>query len=208
MPRIVHEDAPGVVAEAVEVLLAGEVLCFPTDTVYGLGVIATNDAAVRKLTLAKGRAPDKPLPLLISDMGDALLYADVSPLGRSLMGRFWPGPLTIVMQKKPQYRSAALAGSDKIGLRVPDHELVRELIRRVREPITGTSANRSGGRSPASAQEAAFALGELVSLVIDGGRLRGGQESTVVDITDGVKIVREGAVSREELQQAVGKEIT
>jgi L-threonylcarbamoyladenylate synthase len=103
----------------------------------------------------------------------------------------------------------ALAGEDTVGLRVPDADVVRSIVQALREPVTGTSANRSGGREPRSAQEVAFQLGEMVSLVIDGGPVRSGTASTVIDVTaeGGPKILREGAVAREELEQALGKKI-
>ncbi len=117
------------------------------------------------------------------------------------MTRYWPGGLTIVMRKLADFRSLALAGQDTVGLRVPDCEIVREIVRALGEPITGTSANRSGARSPLTAQEVALQLGELVPLIIDGGRTPGGIESTVVDVSAGApKVLRQGAVTLDELK--------
>lgn len=192
---------------AVRLLHEGQLVCYPTDTVYGIGAAATNEAAVRRLYAVKGRALDKPVPLLIADSGAASWLAEVTPVARTLMSRFWPGPLTIVMRKSPEFRSLALAGRDSIALRVPDHNLVRMIIRALDEPVTGTSANRAGARAPVSAAEAAFQMGDMVSLVIDGGRAARGEESTVIDITGAPKILREGAVSRAELGAALGKEV-
>lgn len=206
--NIIRQDDPGCVDEAVRLLWQGELICYPTDTVYGVGATATNDAAVKRLYAVKGRPLDKPMPLLIADAADAHLYADLTPLARSLMGRFWPGGLTLIMRKAEGFDSLALAGERKVGLRVPDQRVVREIIRGLREPIIGTSANRAGARPPASAQEAAFQLGEMVSLVIDGGASRLRQESTVLDTTtDPPKVLREGVVSREELREAIGKDV-
>jgi L-threonylcarbamoyladenylate synthase len=194
--------------EAVSLLRNGELVCYPTDTVYGLGAAAGNDDAVRRLFAVKGRPLNKPMPLLIGSSDAANWYAGVTPVARTLMTRFWPGALTIIMTKNGDYRSLALAGQDKIALRVPDHDFAREMIHTLGEPITGTSANRTGGRPPVSASEVAFALGEMVSLVIDGGRAAGGQESTVIDITvSPPQVVREGVISREELQEVLGKEV-
>lgn len=208
MANIIPATDPVCIQEAVRLLALGEFVCYPTDTVYGVGADATNDAAVRRLYAVKGRPLDKPMPLLIADEAAASWFADVTPVARTLMHRFWPGGLTIVMRKAEGFRSVALAKQDRIALRVPDHDLVREIIRALGEPITGTSANRAGQRPPRSAPEAAMQLGELVALVIDGGMARGREESTVIDITsDEPRVVREGAVSREELRDALGRDV-
>ena len=207
MANILPADDPECAAYAARLLQQGEIICYPTDTVYGIGAAATNDAAVRRLYAVKGRPLSKPLPLLIRDSASASFVAEVTPLAHTLMTRFWPGALTIIMRKLPDFRSLALAGQDTVALRVPDHDLVRDIVRLLGEPITGSSANRSGARSPVSASEAALQLGEMVALVIDGGRSPGGVESTVVDITDTPAIVREGAITRVEIEQAIGKSV-
>jgi L-threonylcarbamoyladenylate synthase len=207
MANILPADDPECAAYAARLLQQGEIICYPTDTVYGIGAAATNDTAVRRLYAVKGRQLSKPLPLLIANAASAGFVADVTPLAHTLMNRFWPGALTIVMRKQPEFRSLALAGQDTVALRVPDHDLVRDIIRLLGEPITGTSANRSGSRAPVSASEVAFQLGDMVALVINGGNAPGGVESTVVDITDTPSIVREGAVSRLEIEQAIGKSL-
>jgi L-threonylcarbamoyladenylate synthase len=112
------------------------------------------------------------------------------------------------MRKVDGFRSAALARQNTIALRVPDHDVPREIVRMLGEPLTGTSANRAGSRPPMSAAEVAFSLGDMVSLVIDGGRSEGGVESTVIDVSGGAPvIVREGAVEREELGRVLGREV-
>jgi L-threonylcarbamoyladenylate synthase len=197
---------PECVPYAAQLLRAGQLVCFPTDTVYGIGAAASNDEAVRRLYAVKGRPPSKPLPLLVSSAMEASEIAEITPVAHKLITRFWPGALTIVLKKLPDFRSAALSKQDTVALRVPDHDLVTDIIRAVGGPITGTSANRSGSRAPVSAAEAAFQLGEMVALVIDGGRSPGGVESTVVDVSEGApKIVRDGAVSREEIESVLGK---
>ncbi len=209
MARIIPAQEPGCIDEAVRLLAEGQLVCIPTDTVYGIAAVAVNEAAMRTLYAVKGRSRDKPVPLLIADAAAASWIADVTPVAHTLMARFWPGPLTIVMRKAAGFRSLALAGRDSVALRVPDHELVRHIIRSLDEQITGTSANRAGARAPVSAAEVAFQLGDMVALVIDGGTSRRGQESTVIDITTGPpRVVRDGAVSREELSRALGKEVT
>lgn len=208
MASIISAGEPHCVEEAVALLRQGKLVCYPTDTVYGLGARAGSDEAVRRLYAVKGRSLEKPVPLLLSDREEASWVAEVSPLARSLMNRFWPGALTIVLRRAAGFRSRALAGRDTVGLRVPDHVLVREIVRRLGEPITGTSANRASAPPPVSAAEAAFGLGDAVDLVIDGGRSASRVESTVVDVSEGaVRLLREGAVSREEIEAAAGQEV-
>ena len=206
--RIVPESDGASGDEAVRVLRDGGLVCYPTDTVYGIGAAAGDDAAVRRLFAVKGRPLDKPLPLLLADVSDAARVAEVTPLAKALAGRFWPGALTIVMRKAVSYRSLALAGGDTVALRVPDHGLVRRIVRVLGEPVTGTSANRTGARAPVSAAEVAFQMGEMVELIIDGEQPRSRLESTVIDITrDKPEIVREGAVSRGEVEEALGRAV-
>jgi L-threonylcarbamoyladenylate synthase len=206
--EIIPADAQAVEL-AVRVMQAGELIAYPTDTVYGLGAPASNDNAVRKLFAVKGRQPSKPLPLLIADGMMAAWVADVTPVAHTLAAKFWPGPLTIVMRKQPEFRSVALARLETVALRVPAYDLVRDIIRGLGEPMTGTSANRSGSRPPVSASEVAFQLGEMITLVIDGGRTEGGKESTVIDLTQdgGPKLVREGPVGRDELERVLGRPV-
>ena len=206
--KIVPAAARTSVEDAVRLLRDGGLVCYPTDTVYGIGAAAGDDAAVRRLFAVKGRSPGKALPLLLADAADAAIVAEVTPLARTLATRFWPGALTIVMRKAASYRSLALADGAFVALRVPDHDLVRAIVRGLREPVTGTSANRAGAPAPVSAAEVAFQMGEMVDLVIDGGRSRSRQESTVIDITgDTPQILREGVVSRGEVEEALGKAV-
>jgi len=200
---------PYALQAAVHALREGGLVCFPTDTVYGIGAAAADDAAVRRLFAVKGRQPDKPLPLLLAEAGDAARVAEVTALAKTLGHEFWPGALTIVMRKSPSYRSLALAGGDTVAVRVPDHELVRRMVRDLGSPVTGTSANRAGAPAPVSAAEVAFQLGEMVELIIDGGRARGRAESTVVDITvTPPKVLREGALGREEVEKVLGRAVS
>ncbi len=196
------------IEEAVRLLRQGELVCYPTDTVYGLAAAAGNAEAVRQVFAAKGRSPDKAMPLLIAAAEDARRLAEVTPRARVLMDRFWPGALTIVMRVAKGYRSVALAEQGTVALRVPDHAVTREIIRALGEPITGTSANRAGAPPPLSAAETALQMGEAVSLIVDGGPCPRGRESTVVDITgDAPRLLRDGAVSREEIEKALGQQL-
>lgn len=210
MPDILPASDPQALDLAVQALHAGELVAFPTDTVYGLGAAVTSDSAVRKMFAAKGRSPSKAVPILVGDAQMATWVADVPPNAQALIGAFWPGPLTIVMKKTERFHSLALGKEQTVAVRVPNDSFVRSLIFGLGEPVTGTSANRAGGRSPMTAQEAAMGLGETVAFVIDGGPVRSRVESTIVDLTQegGPKILREGAISREELQRVLGKSLT
>ena len=209
MAQMISAADPYALQEAVHILREGGLVCFPTDTVYGIGAAAGDDVAVRRLFAVKGRPPDKPLPLLLAELADAARVAELTPLGKALASRFWPGALTIVMRKSPSYRSLALAGGDSVALRVPDHELVRRMVRDLGGPVTGTSANRAGAPAPVSAAEVAFQLGEMVELIIDGGRSRERVESTVVDITVMPPVIlREGAVRREEVEEVLKRAVS
>ena len=191
---------------AVSALRSGELVVYPTDTVYGLGAAAGSEEAVRRLFAAKGRSPAKAVPLLVADGMMATWVADVTPVARKLMSALWPGGLTIVMRRLDSYHSAALAGGDTVALREPNHDFARDMIAAVGEPVVGTSANRSGGRVAVTAAEAAFQFGDMVALTVDGGRATG-VESTVIDITrEGEPtIVRAGAVTDEEIEGVLGR---
>lgn len=183
------------IARTAAILRAGGVVLYPTDTLYGLGALASLDAAVERVFRLKGRPADKPLPLLLARPQEAEVLAIVSPLARKLMGRFWPGALTLILPRASAFRSRALAGGDSIALRLPDHPLARALIEAAGGPLTGTSANRAGGPDPVTAQEALSQLGDGVDLVLDAGPCPRGRGSTVLDLTgEEPVLLREGAL--------------
>ena len=197
-----------IIARAVEVLRSGGLVAYPTDTVYGLAALPGDDGAVERLFAAKGRDPEQSTPLLIASPRDlAAVAVDVPAFALGLMREFWPGGLTIVLRKAPAFHSKAIVG-DTVGVRVPDHAVPRELVRLLGGPITGTSANIAGGPEPLTADDVRSQLGDRVDLIIDGGRCPGGRPSTVVDCTtEPPRIVREGAIGREELVRAAGTRI-
>jgi len=205
MVRVLKAEAEGSLAEAIAVLRGGGLIAYPSDTVYGLGAAASDEQAVARAFAVKGRLSEKALSLLLADIEDmAPLCADVPPAAKLLAERFWPGPLTLVLRRSPAFQSAALGGGDNVALRVPDHHFLRELIRGLGEPITGTSANRSGRPSCRTAREVWRQLGNAVDLIIDGGPSRAGPESTVIDITlDTPRMLRQGAISRSEVERVV-----
>ena len=189
---------------AADLLRKGGLIAYPTDTVYGLAALPSDDAAVKRLFEAKKRSPEQPVPLIIASPANLVQVADDVPeVARLLIREFWPGALTIVLQKASGFRSSAIG--DTVALRVPDHPIPRELVRLLGAPITGTSANVSGGPEPLTVDDVISQLGDAVDLVIDGGRAPGSQPSTVVDCTVTPPcIVRVGAISRVELVRAAG----
>jgi len=205
MVRVLKAEAEGSLAEAIAVLKGSGLVAYPSDTVYGLGAAASDERAVARVFAAKGRLSEKALSLLLADVEDMVpLCADVPPAAKLLAERFWPGPLTLVLRRLPAFQSAALGGGDNVALRGPDHLFLRELIRALGEPITGTSANRSGRPSCRTAREVRRQLGSAVDLIIDGGPSRAGPESTVIDITpEQATMLRGGAIPRSEVERVV-----
>jgi L-threonylcarbamoyladenylate synthase len=193
-----------------EIIRAGGVIAYPTDTFYGLGADPGNPAAVRRLFAVKGRKPDRPILLLVRDASAVREWAaDVPPLAGRFMERFWPGPLTLVLTARPDVSEELTAGTGTIGLRVPGNELTRRLLASVGTALTGTSANIAGGGEPRTAAEAAQALGAEIDLVLDGGTTAGGMPSTVLDVTTAVpRVVREGAVGLTDLRTVADGTVT
>lgn len=182
-------------ARVVAALEAGEVVALPTDTVYGVAVAASVPGATAGLFRAKERPPEVALPVLVAGVGEALeLASAVSPAAHRLVERWWPGPLTVVLHRGPASRGLDLGGDGAtIGIRCPDHDLVRDLARRV-GPLVATSANRHGQPTPPTARGVADALAGMVELVVDGGTCEG-SPSTVVDCTgDAPRLLREGRI--------------
>jgi L-threonylcarbamoyladenylate synthase len=192
---------PAAVDEAVRLLRAGEVVAVPTDTVYGVAVDPFQPGAADRLFVAKERPKDVALPVLVAaaDDLDRLVEGAVDPLARKLVDRFWPGALTLVLPRKADLRGLDLGGDPAtIGVRCPDHRLVRELCREV-GPLATTSANRHREPTPPDAAGVAAALGDGVALVLDGG-VCAGDPSTVVSILgDEVRILREGRIPATDL---------
>lgn len=189
---------------------AGELVAFPTETVYGLGADATNGSAVARIFAAKGRPRFNPLIVHVADLANAEAVAEFDKTARGLAGRFWPGPLTLVVTRRPQAGLSDLvtAGLETVAIRVPAHPVAIALIRAAGRPIAAPSANRSGHVSPTSAGHVAADLGDRVAMILDGGDCVHGLESTVVRIVDGrVVILRPGAVTADMLAAAAGAEV-
>ncbi len=180
-----------------ETIAGGGVIAYPTDTFYGLGADPSNRDSVRRIFTIKGRAPDQPILLLLSDGASVAQWADeVTPAAAALMGRFWPGPLTLVFRAKPSVLPELTGWTGTIGLRVPGNAFTRSLLRALGTALTGTSANRAGGPNPGNAQDVLRELGNEVDLIIDGGASGEILPSTVVDVTvEPPRILRRGAVA-------------
>ncbi len=199
----------GQIQQAIETLRRGGIVAYPTDTVYGLGASSLDVGAVAKVYEAKGRPRHLALPLLLSSVSQiAAVATDVPEIAWRLAECFLPGGLTLILHKAPTVSSIITGGSEKIALRVPNHPIPIAIIEGLGAPITGTSANFSGCRSPVTPQEVHRQLGDRVDLIIDGGRCPGGMDSTVVDLTEEApKILRQGAVRREEIEHVCGMKV-
>ncbi len=196
-------SSPDTIPHAYQVLQKGGWVAFPTDTVYGVGALAFDGKAVESIYVAKDRPAEKAIPILIGDSDDLeRVGIDIPDVARKLATRFWPGPLTLLVPKRldlPEAVSATLT----VGVRVPDHEVARRLLR-LAGPMAVTSANISGRQSPVTAPEVYEQLGGRISLIIDGGKTPGGVASTVVDCTiPELKILREGPISLENLRSTL-----
>jgi L-threonylcarbamoyladenylate synthase len=193
------------ILEAVKVLLAGGLVAFPTDTVYGLGALVSEPRSIRQLYAVKDREANKAIPILLSDPAELdQVAAEITPWVARLAQRFWPGPLTLVVPRRPDLPEE-LSAQATVGVRMPDHLDALHLLRQT-GPLAVTSANLSGQPSATTAQEVLDYLGGLIPLILDGGKTPGGVSSTVVDCTtpDPV-ILRPGPVSLEDLLAEIGR---
>lgn len=189
-------------------LVAGELVAFPTETVYGLGADATNSDAVLRIYETKGRPRFNPLIVHVADLEMAGRLVEIGPLAQKL-AQFWPGPLTLVLPRRPDagLSDIVTAGLETVGIRIPDHPLARDLIRAAGRPLAAPSANRSGKLSPTTAAQVDRAFGGRVP-VLDGGPSLSGVESTILAVEgDTVTQLRAGALPREEIAAALGRPV-
>lgn len=196
------------VAKAGEALRRGELVGLPTETVYGLAGDATNDRAVAGIFAAKGRPQFNPLIVHVAAIEDARRLVAFDSRAEALARRFWPGPLTMVLPRRPDCGISLLcsAGLDSLAVRLPAHPVARAVIESAGRPLAAPSANPSGRLSPTRAEHVAQSLGSKLALVIDGGPATVGLESTVVDLTGPAAVLlRQGGVSEEDLSAAVGR---
>ncbi|KXH83972.1 L-threonylcarbamoyladenylate synthase [Sporosarcina sp. HYO08] len=194
--------------QAVDLLESGGVVAFPTETVYGLGAIATNDEAVQKIFAAKGRPSDNPLIVHIGNIEEVERYATgVTENAQKLMTAFWPGPLTLVFNKIPGVIAATVTpGVETVGIRMPNHPVALELLRTLEAPLAAPSANRSGKPSPTEAIHVYDDLKGRIPLILDGGQTGVGVESTVIDMTTNPPtILRPGSITQEMIESVIGQ---
>lgn len=195
------------ISKAAKILQQGGLVAFPTETVYGLGANALDEKAVRKIFVAKGRPADNPLIVHIADKKMLPeLVKEVPSSARKLISKFWPGPLTIIFNKKEIVPAIVTAGGKTVAIRMPAHPLAYKLIKLSKLSIAAPSANLSGRPSPTSAKHVVEDMKGRVEAIIDGGNCPVGLESTVIDLTGKVPVLlRPGAVTLEQLKKVLGK---
>lgn len=195
------------IAEAAALIRAGELVAFPTETVYGLGADGLNREAVAKIFQAKGRPGDNPLILHISalDQITPLIACELSPVAKKMADAFWPGPLTMIFPKSARVPENVSAGLSTVAIRFPAHPDAQRLIAAAETPIAAPSANRSGKPSPTTANHVFEDMDGRIPLILDGGECLVGVESTVVDMTGSVPhILRPGGITAEQIAQVAG----
>lgn len=201
--EIISATSSNALTSALKVLLAGGLVAFPTDTVYGVGALAFQQQAIESIYVAKDRPIEKAIPVLIGDKEDLIQVAEQIPaLATKLIDRFWPGPLTVLLPKKPTL-PAAISATSTVGVRVPDHDVARALLR-LAGPMAVTSANISAQPSPTNAEQVFAQLRGRIAMIINAGETPGGVPSTLVDCTgEEIQVLRDGPISKEELLKSV-----
>jgi L-threonylcarbamoyladenylate synthase len=196
------------IARAVELLKAGELVAFPTETVYGLGAALFNEKAIQKIFAVKGRPSDNPLIVHIAKKEDAFLVAShVSHMASLLIEAFFPGPLTLVLPRKKNISSLVTANLDTVALRMPAHPFARTLIELLNEPVVAPSANLSGKPSATSAEHVLEDFNGKIAAMIDGGKCALGIESTVIRLEPKPSILRPGSIRAEEIEEVLKQKV-
>lgn len=206
--QVLHVD-DAAINRATELLLAGQLVVFPTDTVYGVGAHGLQAEAVERLYQAKGRPTDKPIAFLLASADDVQRVArDIPDAAWLLAQRFWPGGLSLVLSKRDVVPATVTAGGPSVAVRVPDHPVTQALIVALGAPLAATSANLSGHPDAVTADEVLCELGDRVALILDGGRCPGGVPSTVVDLTvSPPAILRRGAIPKQDIWAVLSEPI-
>jgi len=206
--RVLLASQCGSIEQAVTVLRKGDVIAFPTDTVYGLGVHGFNAAAIEKLFEIKERERRKAIPLLLARIEDVTTVAIRIPrIAWQLAEQFWPGPVTLILPKAHKVLDVLTAGMDTVAVRVPAHDIALKLISMLGAPLAATSANISGQTEAVTAEEVRDVLGKRVRLILDGGRCPGGVPSTVVDVTVAPPVIRRHGALADKVQDFVAKSL-
>lgn len=207
--RVVPAGSPNSIQTAADVLKAGRLVAFPTDTVYGLAAHGFLPAAIEQLYKVKERPRTKAIALLVADADDLHRVARHVPHDAwQLAARFWPGALSLVVPRADDLPLVLTAGGDTVAVRMPEHPIALQVIAAAGAPLATTSANLSGGPDPITAGDVLRDLGGRIELILDGGTCAGGIPSTVLDLTTDPPVIRrKGPVGREELEQVIGREI-
>ena len=200
---------PSTIARAVELLREGLLVAFPTETVYGLGADARNPRAVHRIFAAKGRPADHPVIVHLADAAQLDRWVSAVPrVARCLADAFWPGPLTLILTRRPDVHDSVTGGQDTVGIRVPAHPAAHAMLRAFGDGVAAPSANRFGRISPTTAQHVADDLGDRVALILDGGACEVGIESTIVAcVNDRPVLLRPGGIPLHALEAAAGSAI-
>jgi len=215
-PQLIEENNVEALAQdpaiikGAELIQAGQLVAFPTETVYGLGADASSEEAAKRIYQAKGRPPDNPLIVHIANMQqlDDIVRDELNTISRKLIETFWPGPLTLLFEKNDTIPHNTTAGLDSVAVRMPAHPVTRALIELSGLPIAAPSANTSGAPSPTRARHVVHDLKGRIPLILDGGPSQFGVESTVVDVRNGrLRILRPGGVSREDIEELLLDEL-
>lgn len=207
MKTIVKPVNEASIAEAAKIIRAGGLVGMPTETVYGLGADALNEAAVLSIFAAKNRPADNPLIVHVSSLEEIPpLVREIPESAKMLMEAFWPGPMTLILPKSDCISNAVSAGLDTVGIRMPASEAARALIRAAGRPIAAPSANRSGKPSPTTAQHVYEDMDGRIPMILDGGECEVGVESSVIDVTGGTPIIlRPGGITPEMVKAVLGE---
>jgi L-threonylcarbamoyladenylate synthase len=194
------------IRKAAEILRAGGLVAFPTETVYGLGADASNAKAIARLYSTKGRPGDHPVIVHFAAAREAFAWArEIPDEARALAARFWPGPLTLILKRSSRAADFVTGGQDSVGLRIPSHPVARELLNMFTQGVAAPSANRFGHVSPTTAAHVREDLGAEIDLVLEGGPSDVGIESTILDLSGGSAVLlRPGAVSKAQLEEVLG----
>jgi L-threonylcarbamoyladenylate synthase len=195
-----------ILSQAIASLIRGDVIVFPTETVYGLGADALNPAAVERVFQLKGRNPDTPIPIIVADQAMLKdLVQEIPPIARKLMEQFWPGPLTLVLPAAPGTPKQLLNRTGGVGVRISSELIATQLAQELGHPLTATSANPSGRQAAATIEQAQDYFAAEIEIFIDGGQLPSKIGSSIVEVIDDrIRIIREGEISIDSLAASIG----
>lgn len=214
MPQIlkadIHHSEDNIIRSAAAIISRGGVIAYPTETIYGLGVDATNEQAIRRLFEIKGRNFNNPVSVIIGTVQDVYpLVRKITDAAQKLMNAFWPGPLTIVFDASDSVSPLLTAGTGTIGIRLSGHDGARKIARETGKPLTATSANRSGLPECTSADQVIAQIGDSIDAVLDLEEKGGTVGSTIIEMTSEQPVIlRAGIITREEIERKTGLKIT